>query len=145
MDTRKVETALAEKYHYARLPEDLSEKYRNYFAENIPRFLNVGGDHCDLFTSAGTKICSSYKRIVIGDYGAFVEFAEPGSDFIIQPGQEYRVNDKRYSKNVKYVWMTVDDASNIKIYKQKKTVTYADYKPKMYYVSVHECFTDSEI
>lgn len=143
MNTQKIEKLLAEKYYYTPLPRELSEKYRGFFKENIPEYLNINGDDSPLYTSSGTVICNSYDRIVVGDYGAFVEFScEPdGVEFIIQPGQEYRVNDKKYSKNVKYIWMTINDMSGIKIYKQKKTVKYADYRPNKYYVSVHECFS----
>ena len=85
-------------------------------------------------------ICNGYDRIVIGDYGAFIEFSEEhiASDFTIKAGQEYRVNDEKYKKNIKYIWLTIGDGSNIKIYLQKRKVSYADYKPKKYYVSVHE-------
>ena len=142
MNTLNIEKRLAEKYRYAPLPDDLSEKYRQFFTENIPDWLRIDGDESPLFTSNGSKICERYSRIVVGDYGAFVEFAEEPADgvFIIQPGQEYRVEDKRYARNVKYIWLTVDDGSGIKIYKQKKRVSYADYRPHRYYVSVHECF-----
>ncbi|MBE6725039.1 MAG: hypothetical protein E7576_07600 [Ruminococcaceae bacterium] len=140
MNTLKVEALLAKKYGYKRLPGDLSEKYRQYFHENIPSWLKIEGETRPLYTVKGSKVCDFYDRIVIGDYGAFIEFfAEPEeTHFIIQPGQEYRVNDPRYSNNVKYIWMTVDDGSGIKIYRQRKTVTYADYLPDRYYVSVHE-------
>lgn len=142
MNTLKIEKLLAEKYHYTPLPEDLSSKYRQFFTENIPRWLKINGDEAPLYTASGTILCDEYSRIVVGDYGAFVEFAsEPmETEFVVQPGQEYRVNDKRYSKSVKYIWLTVGDGSGVKIYKQRKRVTYADYRPKMYYVSVHECF-----
>lgn len=143
MNTLKIEALLAKKYHYIPLPDDLSDKYRNFYEENIPDFLCINGANVPLYTSKGTKICDSYDRIVIGDYGAFVEFSNETADteFVIQQGQEYRVNDKKYSKNVKYIWLTIDDSSGIKIYKQKKRVRYADYLPKKYYISVHECFT----
>lgn len=139
MNTLKIEAKLAEKYKYKNLPGDLSEKYRKYFRENIPEWLCVDGGGT-LKTMSGSVICDKYRRIVIGDYGAFIEFESPavGSKFIIAPGQEYRVNDERYSKNVKYVWLTTSDGSGVKIYRQKKGVTYADYLPGMYYVSVHE-------
>ena len=138
MNTLKIEAKLAEKYRYKNLPGDLSEKYRRFFIENIPAELNLDGGG-KLLTINGSEICKKYERIVVGDYGAFVEFSIAGdSEFIIAPGQEYRINDKRYSKNVKYIWLTIDDGSNVKIYHQKKGVTYADYRPGMYYVSVHE-------
>lgn len=139
MNTLKIEAKLAEKYKYKPLPGDLSEKYRDYFTANVPSFLRLDGGG-PLYTRSGSLICNAYLRIVVGDYGAFVEFEEPANNFVIAPGQEYRVNDERYSKNVKYVWLTINDGSEIKIYHQKKGVTYADYKPGMYYVSVHEIF-----
>lgn len=139
MNTLKIEAKLAEKYKYKKLSEDLSEKYRQFFLENIPDGLCTEGGGC-LKTVKGSVLCENYRRIVVGDYGAFVEFESVPdcTDFIIAPGQEFRVNDERYSKNVKYVWLTIDDGSNIKIYHQKKCVTYADYLPGMYYASVHE-------
>lgn len=142
MNTLKIEKLLAEKYHYAPLPEELSSKYRQFFTDNIPCWIKINGDKAPLYTANGTILCDEYSRVVIGDYGAFVEFvSEPtGTEFVVQPGQEYRINDKRFNKSVKYVWLTVDDGSGVKIYKQRKRVTYADYMPKRYYVSVHECF-----
>ncbi len=139
LNTLKIEAKLAEKYKYKKLPDDLSEKYRQFFKENIPEGLSVDGGG-SLKTTSGSMVCDSYRRIVVGDYGAFVEFENPscGASFPVAPGQEYRVNDDRYNKNVKYLWLTVDDGSKIKIYYQKKGVTYADYVPGMYYVSVHE-------
>lgn len=140
MNTLKIETALAEKYKYKPLSKELSVKFRNFFTENIPSFLDISGSINPLYTLKGTQICNGYDRIVIGDYGAFIEFSEEhiSSNFIIQKGQEYRVNDEKYKKNVKYIWLTINDKSDIKIYFQKKKVLYADYKPKKYYISVHE-------
>lgn len=147
MNTLKIEAELAEKYKYKPLPDDLSAKYRQFFTENIPSHLsdfhsNAPGTRHPLYTIHGSLVCTDYDRIVVGNYGAFVEFSphHEGTSFIIAPGQEYRVNDERYSKNVKYVWLTVDDGSGIKIYKQKKRVSYADYLPGRYYVSVHEVY-----
>ena len=147
MNTLRIEAKLAEKYKYKPLPGDLSEKYRDYFKKNIPDWLPVEGGNISIYTSNGCLIASRYDRIVIGDYGAFIEFGRDQADcqFIIAPGQEYRINDKRYSKNVKYIWMTVNDGSNIKVYFQKKRVTYADYLPGKYYVSVHEVFEKPKI
>ena len=142
MNTLKIEAALAKKYKYKPLAENLSEKYRSYFRDNIPEWLKETGQNQPLYTNRGSIITNRYERIVVGDYGAFVEFSEPifEGQFIIAPGQEYRVFDDRYSKNIKYEWLTIDDGSNVKIYFQKRTVNYADYKPNMYYVSVHEVY-----
>lgn len=147
MNTLKIEAALAKKYGYQPLPGDLSQKYREFFKENIPEFLCVDGAKTRLATCNGTPICRQYDRIVIGDYGAFIEFSEDAvaSEYIIQPGQEYRVTDKKYKNNVKYVWLTINDSSGIKIYLQKRGVSYADYKPHKYYVSVHEAYQANDI
>lgn len=138
MNTLKIEAALAKKYKYRPLKHDLSEKYRKFYLDNIPTELNVNGGVDTLFTLNGSPICDGYDRIVIGDYGAFIEFSTSPYSFIVKPGQEYRIDDERYSKNVKYHWLTINDNSDVKIYHQMRTVAYADYLPDKYYVSVHE-------
>ena len=52
----------------------------------------------------------------------------------------YRAKDPRYAEHVKYLWLTADDGSNVKVYEQKRPVEYADYKPGMLYASVYEVF-----
>ena len=137
MNTLKQEAELAAKYKYRKLSEELSLRMREYYIKNIPSFLYLEGGAM-LKTTKGTVICNSYDRIVVGDYGAFVEYSKPACQYVIEPGQEYRIYDDRYKDNVKYEWYTVKDGSHIKIYKQKKGVKYADYIPGKYYVSVHE-------
>lgn len=121
----------------------MSQKYREYFQENIPSFFQDSNEQ-KLYTSNGSLICDGYERIVVGDYGAFVEFnvdqANRG-EFNVAKGQEYRIVDPKY-KNIKYYWYTINDGSNIKIYFQRRRVPYADYKPRMFYVSVHEAFKE---
>ena len=137
MLTLQIEAKLAEKYKYKPLPEELSKKYREFYEEHIPRFLDLNGGGA-LKTSKGTLLCNSYDRIVIGDYGAFIEYSEPATEYVCKKGQEFRMQDPNYKDRVKYDWLTAKDSSGIKIYHQKRTVTYADYKVGKYYVSVHE-------
>ena len=142
MNTLNIEAKLAQEYGYKPLPKELSEKYRQFYIDNLPEGFIINGSDTVLCTKTGAVVCNGYTRIVVGDYGAFIEFDEEQAnldEYIIAPGQEYRVNNPRYSKNVKYIWMTIPDGSNIKIYKQKKKVAYADYKSGMFYVSPHEC------
>lgn len=142
MNTLDIEAKLAQEYGYKPLPKELSEKYRQFYIDNLPEGFIINGSDTVLCTKTGAVVCNGYTRIVVGDYGAFIEFDEEQAnldEYIIAPGQEYRVNNPRYSKNVKYIWMTIPDGSNIKIYKQKKKVAYADYKSGMFYVSPHEC------
>ena len=142
MNTLDIEAKLAQEYGYKPLPKEVSEKYRQFYIDNLPEGLSIERSDTVLCTKTGTVVCNGYTRIVVGDYGAFIEFDEEQANldkYIIAPGQEYRVNNPRYSKNVKYIWMTIPDGSNIKIYKQKKKVAYADYKSGMFYISPHEC------
>ena len=123
MNTLNIEAKLAQEYGYKPLPKELSEKYRQFYIDNLPEGLSIERSDTVLCTKTGTVVCNGYTRIVVGDYGAFVEFDEEQANldnYIIAPGQEYRVNNPRYSKNVKYIWMTIPDGSNIKIYKQRR-------------------------
>lgn len=131
---------MQKKYGYKPLTSELSYKYRQFFKENIPTILKIDGSNNTLYTINGSPICDGYDRIVIGDYGAFIEFStSPYSNtYIVKPGQEFRISDKQYKNNVKYIWLTIDDGSDIKIYFQKRRVLYADYIPHKFYVSVHE-------
>ena len=106
MNTLKIEAKLARKYGYKPLPKELSEKYRQFYIDNLPVGCIMGGSDDTLYTKNGTVVCNGYTRIVVGDYGAFIEFNKEQANFdkyIIAPGQEYRVNDPKYSKNVKYI------------------------------------------
>lgn len=133
---------LALKYKYKKLPIDISETAKETYLNSLPDFLNINGNVNFVIKSKnGTIIAYGYKRIVIGDYGAFIEIDESqinNTNISIQKGQEYRIFDEKYNKHVKYFWLTANDNSGIKIYFQQKTVSYADYKPNMYYISPFE-------
>ena len=142
MNTLKLESDLAKMYEYKPLNKQLSGKYRKIFEENIPSWLKINGDpNCRLKTFYSVHFATGYDRIVIGDYGAFIEINPQQiiqDHIIIKRGQEYRIDEPKYARNVKYHWFTVDDGSDIKIYYQMRTVNYADYQVDKYYVSVHE-------
>lgn len=116
----------------------LKEKYK----ELIPKNLNINGDeNLKLYTSEGTHISNGYDRIVIGDYGPFIEFSKEKivrNNIKVKKGEEFRIKDPNFINEVKYIWLTAKDASDIKIYYQKRTVKYADYKEEMFYISPFE-------
>jgi hypothetical protein len=133
---------LALKYGYKKLPEKLSEEAREEYLNSLPSELDIyGNNNFNIYSKHKTLIATGYDRIVIGDYGAFIEI---GIDKMIldnckmKKGQEYRYFDEKYRDNVKYIWLTANDNSDIKIYFQKKTVVYADYKVDKFYVSPYE-------
>lgn len=133
---------LVKNYKYRPLPTMFSDEARAFYKENVPEGLCMDGANTVLFSPSGLKLCNGYNRIVVGDYGAYVEIMQEDmvhENIRTKPGQEYREEDPRYSRNVKYAWLTAKDDSDIKIYFQKKPVAYADYVPGRYYVSVYEC------
>ena len=100
----------------------------------------MDGDNVQLKSKHGTPLMKGYDRVVIGDYGAFIETSPDKMyrQYIrVKPGEEYRMNDPQY-KNCKYVWLTATDDSGVKIYFQKHSVDYADYVPGKIYVSPFE-------
>lgn len=121
---------------------DVREKYRL----SLPEWCELSGNfNVPLFSLDGTQISSGYNRIVIGDYGAFVEISSENiikDNIFCKPGQEWRNSDESFAQNIKYLWLTTKDNSNCKIYFQKKKVTYADYIPGMYYISPYEIDQD---
>ena len=137
-ELERFQEELAEKYGYKKLSAKLSQDVRNRYWRNLPEELKLGGDSKPLYTLVGTKIAEGYERIVIGDYGAFIEISESQivkENIELQKGQEYRYTDARYRRNAKYYWLTAKDGSGVKIYLQKKTVSYASYQVGWFYVS----------
>ena len=131
---------LVEKYKYKKLPKELSKQQREYYLSQLsPEFCLDGDFNCELYDLKGNKISNGYNRIVIGDYGAFIEIDLTHMltvNLKVKPGQEYRYTEKY--RNVKYYWLCLKDNEDIKIYYQKNTVTYADYKVDMFYIAPDE-------
>ena len=128
---------LAREYKYKPIPRTFFCDVRAKFQKTLPEWCNVSGDTISLETADGTVITNGYNRIV------FVEFSRVQAcmrRLEIKEGQVYRVENQRYAEHVKYLWLTPDDGSDVKVYDQKRPVEYADYKPGMLYVSVYEVF-----
>lgn len=123
---------LVEKYKYKPLPEELSVMARQFYKENLPfldPLISIKDKNC-------IEISHSFERIVIGDYGAFIEFSEAQSNssiFYVPSNQKFRLSKGFYGK---YIWLSTDGIN--KIYKQIKTVSYADYKVGRYYISPYD-------
>ena len=133
---------LSAEYAYKKLPSSLSLIVRKEYGRYLPDFfLSEQNKYKPLFTRDGIQIAKKWNRIVIGDYGAFVEINPEDickENFIVKPGEEYRTNDSYYSNNIKYHWYIPKSGSESKLYFQQREVTYADYKSNMWYVSPYE-------
>lgn len=80
-----------------------------------------------LVTLSGVEIASGYTRIVEGDRGCYIEFSfNQLNPCCLNP--EAQVNHYYYTEH-----RTTD---GVMIYHQKLKVSYADYLPKMWYVSL---------
>ena len=134
---------LAHQHRYKPISRTFFQDVRTEFEDALPDWCIMTGDNIPLETTCGTVIANGYTRIVIGDYGAFVEISPSQilmSRLHVKEVQTYRIEDPRYAEHVKYLWYTANDRSDVKVYIQKRTVEYADYKPDMIYVSVYEVF-----
>lgn len=125
---------------YKKLDEDLSREVRIAY-KTFSSQLNLK-PNLPIFAKDGTKIAEGFERIVIGDYGAYIEYdlsqVPKDMKYVYEKGEEYRV-DPYWRKKVKYIWYTIPTA-DIKIYWQLRTVSYADYKVKKFYVSPYEIY-----
>ena len=89
----------------------------------------------------GDPIAEGYLRVVIGGRGAYVEFHPDqikGENIFLPQEARWRLhNPKVYFEE----WRS-KDTNNIFIYKQVRTVTYADYIPSYWYISPHLLTTE---
>lgn len=146
MNMLKKQEELAEIYKYKPLPPLLSFIQRQEYEDNFPDEFKNYKQFTPVYSLSGELLCKNLtdRVYVCGDYGIFLEAEEDDiikENIIVQPGQEFRFNDKRYSENIKYFWYTMKKGKPVKIYFQQKEVTYADYKPGKYYFSPYEVTT----
>lgn len=117
---------------YKPLDEPLKTLARTMFEnETASRFSPVGNNSTPLFNKAGTQIATGYTRIVVGDYGSFIEMAP---HHMMGDNIESRWPGKP-KRPVKYLWLQTNDEEKTKVYHQQDTVIYADYVPGMFYIS----------
>ncbi len=129
---------LIEAKKYKPLPLAISVQARELYRQSIPDFLFIDGSTDGLISLAGNKITYyGYDRIVIGNYGAYIEFYADRNDFDIPEKQKWRLDSTRYP-HIKYLHICPIGDENCKIYYRLTPVKYADYKPGKYYVSVFD-------
>lgn len=102
----------------------------------------VGNDYTEFYDKDGQLVATGYTRIVIGERGPYVEFMDKhmfNNDlYYIPESEEWRLNS-----SAAYYWEFRTKGSEIKIYAQRRTVDYADYKVGMWYMSPFELYDSS--
>jgi hypothetical protein len=104
----------------------------------------IGNDNLELFSKTGILLCKGYTRVVIGGRGPYVEFHDKHiikNSFIIPPDLKYRV----CSEICYYIEHRSIDESYVKLYHQKKLVSYADYKIGLYYISPFDLYMFNDL
>jgi hypothetical protein len=107
---------------------------------NIP----IEGKRFGLYTKNSTLIADKYQRVVIGQRGPYVEFSKDDihlNQLYIPKNQLYRLSDPK----VYYIEFRTNDASNVKVYYQMRSVAYADYRIEYFYISPDDLYTISDI
>lgn len=88
-----------------------------------------------VFTKSGLQIATNHMRIVHGGRGSYVEISKAQiiKENIYNPFYNPNTIDGAY-----YIQYRSKDKCNVKIYHQKRTVKYADYKIGLFYVSMND-------
>ena len=93
-----------------------------------------------LTTRNGFPFAEGFNRIVQGDRGTYVEFE---TDHIIQANvhipedSKFRITPDWHKKVYYYEYRTLDSC-NVKLYYQRKLVSYADYQVGKWYVALQD-------
>lgn len=109
--------------YYKPLDQRRSQLIRDHYKSKT-QFDLEGNPRAVLATKQGLIVCRGYTRVVVGDYGPYIEFS---------PEQKGEAVPKTGSGGNKYNWLRTADGT--KVYEQLGEVAYADYRSGMYYVS----------
>ena len=103
-----------------------------------------GRDKLALYSKSGTLLSKGYRRVVLGGRGPYVEFTVDQIqilEFEIPEEEKYRLTN-----NVSfYIEYRSKDQDYVKLYHQKRTVAYADYKIGLYYISPFDLYMQDHL
>ena len=93
-----------------------------------------------LYTKSGILFAKEFVRVVHGKRGDYIEFTKEQLITPLLNKFNYKTDEDLIKDGHYYEWLIpLYDDSNTKVYRQLRTVTYADYKIGFYYVSP-DCF-----
>lgn len=110
------------------------------FADRLLINVERGAD-LKFFSQSGLHLATGYLRVVIGKRGPYVEFSNNQiiwENFIVPEKEKYRLTNAV----VYYDEYRSKDPLFVKLYLQKRPVTYADYKVGLCYISPFDLLRD---
>lgn len=125
-----------ERYHGRALPQDESLYLRELvYPKAVPSWLQYEGDESQpLFTKVGTPFCSGYSRVIISDYGPYIEIPQSLIDkSIVKRDLATETNIDMGTSSTR-VWFYASDNSRMPLFMQAKTTNLGDFIPEYFYV-----------
>ena len=97
-----------------------------------------------LYTKNGEKVCERYERIVIGDYGAYVEISAShlSDNHFIYIDQNDPIDETISSRHSSHMTLALNDESSYTIYFQVKPVPYGNFIPGRFYIDPYDVISD---
>lgn len=87
----------------------------------------------DIFLNDGTLFAKEFNRVVHGKRGDYVEFEK--TQILLPLVLKFGNDITKDNLDIYYWWLHPITHPSVKVYLQRKTVKYADYKIGKYYVS----------
>lgn len=96
------------------------------------------------YTGAGTLIAAGYERVVLGERGPYIEFRPEQLNYsvLVTPADQKWRHLPQYAGRAYYCELRSQDQANVKVYVQRKTVAYADYRIGLAYISPFDLTSD---
>lgn len=122
-------------WKYRPLPKYRKDEFYAIYSQALNGFDSPAKRPCIL--NDGTLVANDYLRVVVGDYGPWVEFdrSQILTPLPLLPGHEWRLDTEyleRRGLQIKYIARHIN---GVMVYDQVATVKYADYQVGKIYIS----------
>ena len=134
------------KYHHRPIPTTpATGNVKTYYRDKLPAWAKKKiSRKYPLYTKNGEKVCERYERIVIGDYGAYVEISAShlSDNHFIYIDQNNPIDETISSRHSSHMTLALNDESSYTIYFQVKPVPYGNFIPGRFYIDPYDVISD---
>lgn len=134
------------KYHHRPIPTTpAAGNVKTYYRDKLPAWAKKKiSRKYPLYTKNGEKVCERYERIVIGDYGAYVEISAShlSDNHFIYIDQNDPIDETISSRHSSHMTLALNDESSYTIYFQVKPVPYGNFIPGRFYIDPYDVISD---